>query len=83
MINNIVYILIGIGLFFSLLRILKGPSSFDRILSLDIMNVIITGLIVFIAYIFKSSLYLDIALVYSILSFLETILFARYLEGRA
>jgi len=82
-INYIVFGLIGIGIFFSLIRLIKGPSSFDRVLSLDVMNIIISGTIVFIAYIFNNELYLDIAIVYAILAFLETVVFARYLEGRS
>jgi multicomponent Na+:H+ antiporter subunit F len=44
------------------------------------MNVIITGLIVFLAHVFESSLYLDIAIIYGVLAFLETVVFSRYLE---
>lgn len=82
MINIIVFILIGIGMLFALLRLIIGPTVFDRVVGLDTVNIIITSLIVFLAFILKSSLYLDIAIVYAILSFLETIIFARYLEGK-
>ena len=82
MTDIIVFSLIGVGVFFALLRLLIGPTSFDRVVGLDTLNIIITALIVFLAYILKSSLYLDIAIVYAILSFLETIVFARYLEGK-
>ena len=82
MINIIVFSLIGIGIFFALLRLIIGPTSFDRVVGLDTANIIITSLIVMIAFMLKSSLYLDIALAYGILSFLETVIFARYLEGR-
>ena len=83
MIDIIVFSLIGIGVLFALLRIIIGPSAFDRVVGLDTINIIITALIVFLAYTLKSKLYLDIALVYGILSFLETIIFARVLEGRS
>jgi multicomponent Na+:H+ antiporter subunit F len=42
---------------------------------------IVIGVIVVLASVFKSELYLDIAIVYAILAFLETVVFARYLEG--
>lgn len=83
MINYIVFFLIGLGILFGMLRLLKGPSTFDRVLSLDVLNIIISGTLVFIAFIFNNSLYLDIAIIYAILAFLETIVFARYLEGRS
>ncbi len=78
----IVLSLTGIGVLFAVLRMIIGPSAFDRVVALDTLNVIITALIVFLAYYFKSALYLDIALAYAILSFLETLVFARFLEGR-
>ncbi len=83
MIDYLVFFLIGLGIVFGMVRLLKGPSTFDRVLSLDVLNVIISGALVFIAYIFNNSLYLDIAIIYAILAFLETVVFARYLEGRS
>jgi len=82
MIDVIVFSLVGIGILFALLRLLLGPSAFDRIVALDTFNIIITASIVMLALLLNSSLYLDIALAYGILSFLETIVFARFLEGR-
>ena len=58
--------------YYALLRLLIGPSSFDRVVGLDTLNIIITAAIVLIALMFYSSLYLDIALAYGILSFLDT-----------
>ena len=82
-VDIVVFALIGIGVLFAILRLILGRTAFDRVVGLDTVNVIITALIVFLAYYFKSGLYLDIALAYGILSFLETIVFARYLEGKA
>jgi len=74
--------LILLGALLALLRILLGPTLSDRVAALDIMNVIITGVIVVFALIEDNSLFLDIALVYAGLSFLETVVVARYLEGK-
>ncbi|OAA28429.1 cation:proton antiporter [Kosmotoga arenicorallina S304] len=74
--------LIILGALLALLRILRGPTLSDRVAALDIMNVIITGVIVLFALIEDNSLFLDIALVYAALSFLETVVVARYLEGK-
>ena len=59
-----------------------GPTSADRVAALDTLNVMLTGTIVFLALVFKNGLYLDIALVYGLLAFVETVLIARYLEGK-
>lgn len=81
-INIIVFSLVGIGVLFALIRLLIGPSAFDRVVGLDTLNVIITAVVVLLALMLKNEMYLDIAIVYAILSFLETILFARFLEGK-
>ncbi|GAB6190029.1 cation:proton antiporter [Marinitoga arctica] len=80
--NIFIGILITFGALFSVLRLIFGPTTPDRVVAVDTLNVIITGSIVFLAYVFKSDLYLDIALVYGALSFLETVVIARYLEGK-
>ncbi len=78
----IFFILLGLGVLFSAIRLFAGPTAFDRVISLDIINIIITGLLAVIAALKGSALFLDIALVYAVLAFLETIVFARFMEGK-
>lgn len=82
MIEIIVFCLIGGGVLFSVLRMIIGPEVTDRIVSLDTLNVMITGVIVLFAFVFKNEIYLDIAIVYGVLSFLETVVLSRYLEAK-
>ena len=82
MIDIIVFSCLGLGLLLTLIRLIVGPKLSDRIVSLDTMNMIIIGIIALLALSFNNELYLDIVIVYSILSFFETIVFARYLEGK-
>jgi multicomponent Na+:H+ antiporter subunit F len=77
----IVFSLMGLGVLFTVARLIIGPNLSDRVVSLDTFNMIVIGVIVVLASVFKSELYLDIAIVYAILAFLETVVFARYLEG--
>lgn len=79
----VVYSLVGLGVLFALIRLIAGPNIADRVVSLDTLNVTIIGVISLLALAFENSLFLDIAIVYAILAFLETIVFARYMEGRA
>lgn len=80
--NYIVFGLVGTGMLFAIIRLVKGPKISDRVVSLDTLNVITIGLIALLAFIFENSLYLDIAIVYAILAFMETVVFARYMEGK-
>lgn len=82
MMDIIVFSLVGLGLLFAVVRLFIGPSTADRVVSLDTFNIIVIGVIALLAYQFENSLYLDIAIVYGILAFIETIVFARYLEGQ-
>lgn len=82
MMDIIVFSLIGLGVLFAVARLLIGPTVADRVVSLDTFNIIVIGVIALLANQFKNSLYLDIAIVYGILAFIETIVFARYLEGQ-
>lgn len=81
-VEYIVFGLVGLGMLFALIRLIKGPTVADRVVSLDTFNVITIGLISLLAFTFENNLFLDIAIVYAILAFLETIVFARYLEGK-
>ena len=83
MINIIFFLLVGLGILLSLYRMIKGATQFDRVVSLDVINVCIIGVLVVIAVITKNELYIDVAIVYSILGFLETIVFAKFLEVRS
>ncbi len=83
MINLTFFLLVGLGILMSLYRMIKGNTQFDRVVSLDVINVSIIGVLVVIAVITKNELYVDVAIVYSILGFLETIVFAKFLEVRS
>ncbi|KAA0008262.1 MAG: cation:proton antiporter [Thermoplasmata archaeon] len=72
-------ILISIALAF--IRLIIGPTIPDRIVGLDTINtLVIVGMILFGAA-FKESIYIDVAIVYALLSFVTTMLVAKYLEG--
>ena len=71
----------GAGLVLALIRAFLGPTTPDRLAAVDNMTTIVTALILITALIFGSSIYIDVGLVYAILSFIGVIVFARYLEG--
>ena len=64
-----------------MIRVVKGPTAPDRVVGLDTINtIIIVGMIAFgIAE--KSVIYIDVAIVYALLSFISTLFIAKYLEG--
>lgn len=72
--------LIGLGIILCLFRILKGPTAFDRMVGLDTASTVTTALLVLLGFIFKRYVYLDVALVYALLTFVGVIVIARYME---
>ncbi|ATG46247.1 monovalent cation/H+ antiporter complex subunit F [Celeribacter ethanolicus] len=62
-------------------RFIKGPRATDRVVAFDALTIISVTGIVLAALITGRSIYLDVALVYALLSFLGVITAARYLEG--
>ena len=81
--DYIVFSLIGLGLLLTIIRFILGPKLSDRVVALDTFNMIVIGVIALMAWLLESALYLDIAIIYSVLAFLETIVFARYLEAKS
>lgn len=74
-------VFIAMGFVLAILRFFKGPHAVDRVVGFDVLTVIsITG-IVLAGVIQGRAIYLDVALVYALLSFLGVIVAARYLEG--
>lgn len=63
-------------------RLAKGPSVVDRTVAGDCIDVLASCALVVFAVYSGRSVYLDVALVLSVLGFLGTVLISRYLEGR-
>lgn len=74
--------LAGIAFLFALWRFILGPTRLDRVVAFDVLTIISISFIVFASLLEDRVVYLDVALVYALLSFLGVISIARYLEGR-
>ena len=84
MVDVLIYLastIAGLAFMLALYRFIKGPTAADRVVAFDVLTIIsITG-IVLAALAAGRGIYLDVALVYALLSFLGVIVVARYLEG--
>jgi len=72
---------VSAGIILATLRMIKGPSMADRAVALDTFTVISISLIVLIACLSARVIFLDVGMVYAILSFIGVVAVARYLEG--
>ena len=64
----------------TLVRFIKGPSVLDRIVAFDTASIIAISLIVVLSHMLKRFIYVDVALVYGLLSFIGVLVVARYYE---
>lgn len=65
----------------ALYRFVAGPRAVDRVVAFDVLTIIsVTGILI-AALAARRAVYLDVALVYALLSFLGVIVAARFLEG--
>ena len=75
-------LLVG-GVVLAFIRLLRGPSLPDRVISLDILSVLGIGIIVAFAVATNQPVLIDVASVLALVSFLGTVAFAAYVERRA
>jgi multicomponent Na+:H+ antiporter subunit F len=80
MIEIIFLTVITAGIILCLLRMLKGPTTQDRAVAVDTIATITTALLVLLGFIFQRYVYLDVALVYAVLTFIGLVAIARFLE---
>ena len=70
----------GAGIILCLLRMLKGPTAPDRAVAVDTVATVTAALLVLLGSIFERYVYLDVALVYAVLTFIGTVAVARFFE---
>lgn len=71
---------LGLGHLLCLLRAIKGPSSFDRVLAFDCMALQSLGMILLFSILSRTNAYIDVILVVGLLGFVGTASLAYYLE---
>jgi multicomponent Na+:H+ antiporter subunit F len=81
------YLFVGTAFVMALLligllgRLLVGPTVVDRLVVLDTINTLVSGIMLLLGAVYDSVVMVDVAIVYMALSFVSTLYFARHLEG--
>ena len=73
-------LLIFFSIVFGIIRLVIGPETVDRVVAIDLLTIVTIALIALLAHQAERYIYLDVALVYGLLSFLGVLAVARYLE---
>lgn len=77
---TIAVVLIALSILFGVVRLIVGRTVFDRVVAIDMLTVVTIALIALYAHLSGRFVYLDVALVYGLLSFLAVLAIARFLE---
>ncbi len=63
-------------------RVFIGPGAPTRLVAFDTTNTLVVALMVVLAFMFKQIVFVDVAIVYALLSFIMTLYVARFIEGK-
>ena len=83
--GDFLYKLINVSMFcalFVLYRVIVGPSPADRIVAVDILGILIIGMLAIFGLCYDQDFFMDVALIWALLSFIASLAFAKILEGR-
>ena len=65
----------------AMVRLVLGPTAPDRVIALDTVNTLVIASMIILGVIFKEIIFVDVAIVYGILSFVSTLYIAKYIGG--
>lgn len=76
---------VAVGLIFcatvlSVIRLVIGRTVLDRVVAMDVLTIVTISLIALYAHVAGRFVYLDVALVYGLLSFLSVLAVARFMD---
>ncbi len=72
---------LAVFMLLAMVRLFKGPTSADRVVALDAINTLVVASMIVLAAAFKQVVFVDVAIVYALLSFVGTLFIAKYLGG--
>ncbi|UWR17850.1 K+/H+ antiporter subunit F [Sulfitobacter pontiacus] len=75
---NIAFVAVAVSQLLAMLRLLKGPNTGDRILSLDTMVVNAIALIILLGMRLGTAIYFESAMIFAMLGFVSTVAIARF-----
>lgn len=70
-------LLLVVGLFFSLLRAIRGPRVADRIMGINMIGTLVSISLAVLSVWLKESWLLDVCILYAMISFLAVVVLAK------
>lgn len=76
----VTYVMLLASLVMAFIRLMKGPSVNDRIAAMDLIAIIVMAFILVYSVLVNNSLYFDIPIIISLISFIGTVAVSTYLK---
>lgn len=80
-IMTIIITILGITALLAIYRVIVGPTSWDRLIAVNLISSKVVSIMVAAALLFRRNIYMDVALVYAVIGFVSTIAVSKFLEG--
>jgi len=74
--------LMSLSILLAVYRLVRGPTSADRAIALDLLANFGIGVIALISIVYQHAVFLDVAIVLALVAYLATVTFAYYIEKR-
>jgi len=72
--------LIALSMIGFIYRVIKGPSTPDRVVALDAIGINLVAITSILSILLKTTAFLEVILLIGILAFIGTVAFSKYLE---
>ena len=79
--NTVALILFGIAFIIGLFRLIKGPTTADRVVAFDAASAVIMCIVGVVSVIYDTDAYLDSIMLIAIISFVSSVSISRFIGG--
>ena len=74
-------IVLSVCIIIAVARILIGPGAPTRLVAFDTTNTLVVASLVVVGMMFNHAIFIDVAIVYALLSYVMTLYVAKYIGG--
>jgi multicomponent Na+:H+ antiporter subunit F len=78
--SPVAFILVAL-VFLAMVRLVRGPTPADRAVAVDTVNTLMVAVLILLGVVYRQIIFIDVAIVYALLSFVSTLFIAKYIGG--
>ncbi len=78
--SPVAFILVAL-VFLAIVRLIRGPTPADRAVAVDTVNTLMVAVLILLGVVYRQIIFIDVAIVYALLSFVSTLFIAKYIGG--